>query len=187
MVGMTKPGELKGKIIYMAPEALRNEPPTIKIDIYAAGLILYTLLAGKNPYTRASEVQSMYAVAHEGLPPIITARRDVPFALAATLGRAVNRDPSARFPSAQALQLHLEAFLGELGRPATPMHVALWVNELMSKSQQPAVAEGTPSSSLELLEIGSLTTGGELVSSPPAASPIGRGLQLSGMLVSEKD
>ena len=99
MIGMTKPGELKGKIVYMAPEALRNEPPTIKVDIYAAGLILYTLLAGKNPYTRASEIQSMYAVAHEGLPPIITQRRDVPFALAATLGRAVNRDPAARFPS----------------------------------------------------------------------------------------
>ncbi len=156
-VGQTQPGELKGKIVYMAPEALRNEPPTIKLDIYAAGLILYTLLAGKNPYTRASEIQSMYAVAHEGLPPIITQRRDVPFTLAATLGRAVNRDPAARFPSAQALQLHLEAFLGELGRPATPMHLALWVNELMAtQPDKPSPMEGTPSSSLELLDIGGL-------------------------------
>lgn len=187
MIGATRPGELKGKIVYMAPEALRSEPPNIKIDIYAAGLVLYTLLAGKNPYSRPSEVQSMYAVAHEGLPPIITARRDVPFSLAATLGRAVNRDPAARFASAQAMQLHLEAFLGELGKPATQMHVALWCNELMAKAGSAAAlaAEGTPSSSLELLEIGALTIGdAELVlpSGGLSQENDGRPRQLSGMI-----
>jgi serine/threonine protein kinase len=187
MAGNTKPGELRGKIVYMAPEALRNEPPTTKLDIYAAGLILYTLLAGKNPYARPSEVQSMYAVAHEGLPPIITARRDVPFSLAATLGRAVNRDPGARFPTAQALQLHLEAFLGELGRPATPMHVALWANELMAQAEAPAQnAEGTPSSSsLEMIEFGSLTHGSGNVGDLGDLS--GQSFHITGMLSDDEE
>lgn len=187
VAGNTKPGELRGKIVYMAPEALRNEPPTTKLDIYAAGLILYTLLAGKNPYARPSEVQSMYAVAHEGLPPIITARRDVPFSLAATLGRAVNRDPGARFPTAQALQLHLEAFLGELGRPATPMHVALWANELMAQAEAaPPNAEGTPSSSsLEMIEFGSLTHGsGE---GPRLGDISGQAFHITGMLSDDEE
>ena len=167
-LGATKPGEIKGKVLYMAPEILRNEVPTVKVDIYAAGLILYTLLAGKNPYQRGNEIQSMYAVAHEGLPPIIAQRRDVPFSLAAVLGRAVNRDPATRFPSAQMMQLHLEAFLGEFGRPATGTHLALWVNELMTMTKEKETPdEGTPSSSLEMLELGTLVPGDDADSGDP--------------------
>jgi serine/threonine protein kinase/DNA-directed RNA polymerase subunit RPC12/RpoP len=154
--GLTTPGQLKGKILYMAPETLRNEPPTTKIDIYAAGLMLYTLLAGKHPYNRGNDVQNMYAVAHEQLPSILTIRREVPFSLAAVIGRAVHRDPSQRFANAQTMQLHLENFLAEWGQPATATHLALWVNQLMTDEQHSAPHEATPSSSMALLELGQL-------------------------------
>jgi eukaryotic-like serine/threonine-protein kinase len=158
--GNTNPGQLKGKVVYMAPETLRSEPPTTKIDIYAAGLVLYTLLAGKHPFNRGNDIQNMYAVAHEQLPSILAVRRDIPFSLAAVVGRAVNRDPSQRFANAQAMQLHLENVLAELGQPATSTHLALWVNQLMNEEQNSAAHdanhEATPSSSMALLELGRL-------------------------------
>ncbi len=75
----------------------------------------------ENPYIPSSEIPSRYAVAHEALPSILTQRREVPCALAATVARATHPDAAGRFPSAQALQLHLKAVLGEMARPTTPI------------------------------------------------------------------
>jgi serine/threonine protein kinase len=150
------PGNLQGKLAYMAPEVVRGELLTPKIDIYAAGLVLYTMLCGKNPMQRSSDVQTLYAVANEPPPSILQARKDVPFSLAAVIGRAIHRDASVRFDSAQAMQLHLENFLAEYARPASATHLALWASQLLQDDRGSAPQPATPSSSLQMLELGRL-------------------------------
>ena len=117
--------------------------PIIKVDIYVAGFISVCTASRKTPYVCSSEIPSRYAVAHEALPSILTQRREVPCALAATVVRAPHRDAVGRFPSAQAVQLHLKAVLGGMARPATPMDLARWINDLMStQTEKPTPTEG---------------------------------------------
>ncbi len=50
MLGGDRPGAFFGTPRYAAPEQLRNELVTLKADLYAVGLILYEMLAGRGPF-----------------------------------------------------------------------------------------------------------------------------------------
>ena len=52
----TEPGTLKGKFFYMSPEMIGGRPVDHRADLYAAGMILYMLLAGRDPFHRHREV-----------------------------------------------------------------------------------------------------------------------------------
>src|SRR5580692_4372434 len=43
-------GRFLGTLRYAAPEQLRGEKPTAKVDVYAAGLVLFEMIAGRGPF-----------------------------------------------------------------------------------------------------------------------------------------
>ena len=101
---LTGAGMAIGTLPYMAPEQLAAEPTTRASDVYALGVVLYEMLAGKRPYAASSPV----ALANEqALPPARVA--DAPESLVDLALAAMAVDVNAR-PDAAQLARGLSAF-----------------------------------------------------------------------------
>lgn len=109
---LTQAGVLFGTIAYMAPEAalgMRNVEK--RSDLYALGVVLYELLAGKHPFTATAPV-ALFAQHRNDIPPPIAERSPgvvVPAELEAVVQRLLQKDPDARYSDARALVVALDA------------------------------------------------------------------------------
>ncbi len=94
-------GPARGTPLWMAPEQFRGERPTPATDVYAAGAVLYRMLAGRHylsrlegaPLDHASIVVQRSAVRFPD---------DVPAPVREWMARALAKDPADRFPDAEA-------------------------------------------------------------------------------------
>ena len=88
----------------MAPEAVRSEPVDHRADVYAAGLVLLSLLTGERAFADLLATREIY-LAHvwRELPRPSDVRSDVPAALDQVVEKAVAKYPDQRFQSADAL------------------------------------------------------------------------------------
>ena len=115
----TEAGTLKGKIEYMAPEQARGEPLDRRADVYALGAVLYELLAGRP--VRDTDDGKQLAALHDlmtGVPyPALPA--SVPDLVRNIVDRALARDPSHRFATAEELRRALEQAMLATGQTAT--------------------------------------------------------------------
>ncbi|CAN5923647.1 hypothetical protein BH11MYX3_BH11MYX3_41560 [soil metagenome] len=97
---LTTTGVVMGTPLYMAPEQAMGADIDHLADVYACGVIMYELLAGKPPFDGAT-----YAVLVAKLlttePPLLTTHRPgLSAKLVAAVHRALEKDPQARFQSA---------------------------------------------------------------------------------------
>ncbi|WP_437958918.1 bifunctional serine/threonine-protein kinase/formylglycine-generating enzyme family protein [Sorangium sp. So ce119] len=110
---LTQPGEVLGTLLYMAPEQARGEGDRLgaATDVYALGVVLYEILAGRHPYDgHLAAVWS--ALLSGGLRPVeALAPHEVPAELAALCARAMALAPEARYPDAGALAADVRSWL----------------------------------------------------------------------------
>jgi serine/threonine-protein kinase len=93
----TTTGVVIGTIGFMAPEVIRGEEPASACDVYAAGITLYELLTGAQPFTGQA-----VAVMRAHLDTMPRRPDGMPGRLWALLSACLNKDPGAR-PSALVL------------------------------------------------------------------------------------
>lgn len=118
----TKTGVLKGKLAYMAPEQLRSGPLDRRVDVYAAGVVLWELLVGQ-PLHAGSE-QAIWMAILNGRPSSPADRiAAVPRALGEVVLRALAKKPDERYPTAHAMVEAVERTIVT----ATPTEVGAWV------------------------------------------------------------
>ncbi|WP_224246744.1 serine/threonine-protein kinase [Hyalangium gracile] len=103
-VGQTRPGVVRGKMDYLAPEQLRFERLDSRVDQFAAGLTLFFLATGRSPFARSNTQESLKAIQHDPLPMLETLRPDLPRGLVEAIKRATEKDPSRRFASMLAFR-----------------------------------------------------------------------------------
>jgi serine/threonine-protein kinase len=141
----TRSGVLKGKISYMAPEQLRNQPLDARADVFALGVVLYELLSGgRKPFDAEGEVGMIQAILHQPPVPIRVRRADVPESLCTILERALAKERDARYGSCRELQADLERYLYTTGEPVTARHLAQLVAQLAPPGAA-ALRKATPS------------------------------------------
>jgi serine/threonine protein kinase len=126
----TEAGKIKGKLAYVSPEQLRNQPLDRRSDVFALGVCLWEFLALKRLFRRDSEAATLMAVAHDEIPPPSSVRAWVPPELDAIVMRALARDREARYPSARAMGRELSAFLGRTGAALGQADVADWMRSM---------------------------------------------------------
>ncbi len=98
-----KEGMLMGKLGYVAPEQASLEKAwDHRVDLFAAGIILYELLTQQKPFPRATDVDSLVASRKEKVPPPSAIDPRIPSELDAILVRALAYDPRKRFEDARA-------------------------------------------------------------------------------------
>ncbi|WP_455570339.1 trifunctional serine/threonine-protein kinase/ATP-binding protein/sensor histidine kinase [Xanthobacter aminoxidans] len=96
-------------IAYAAPEQARLHHPTCdaRSDLYALGVLLYTLLVGRLPLQAANMAEWLHAhVAVEPMRPGAV-RADLPPMLDAIIMKLIAKDPEQRYQSADSLQIDL--------------------------------------------------------------------------------
>ncbi len=98
---MTK--TIAGHEAYMAPEQIDGRPLGLTTDLFAVGVVMWELLAGKRLFARENPAATLLAVATTIVPPITSVRSDVDAAWDAFFTRVLARDAADRFPSARAM------------------------------------------------------------------------------------
>lgn len=128
----TSTGTVLGTVSYLAPEQVRQDGPTDqRVDVYAAGILLYEMLTGAKPHTGENAVQVIYRHLSEDVPPPSLAAPGVGRELDAIVAAATARDPQARPWDA----VELLAALQRARRTLTPAQL---------DAEPPASARPTP-------------------------------------------
>ncbi|MDX2021673.1 MAG: protein kinase [Deltaproteobacteria bacterium] len=96
----TREGEFKGKAAYTSPEIFRGGQASAQSDVFAAGVVLYKILAGFNPFEGENSMQTVKRIAEFEPAPISHIRSDLRRELDAVIARALAKDPQNRFASA---------------------------------------------------------------------------------------
>jgi serine/threonine-protein kinase len=109
---ITETTSILGTAAYLSPEQAEGKPVDPRSDIYSLGVVLYELLTGQPPFSGPSPVAVAYKhVMEEPVPPSAV-RSGVPSALEAIAMRALAKDPSRRYASADLMRADLEAAAG---------------------------------------------------------------------------
>jgi eukaryotic-like serine/threonine-protein kinase len=115
----TRAGMVFGTPAYMAPEQAKGETIDARTDVYAAGALLFELLAGRRPFVEETPESVVMAHLTQPVPSLAKVR---PGLAAAALfqpivEKAMAKKPSARFKDAGAMLAALDAVTDKL--PAT--------------------------------------------------------------------
>jgi beta-lactam-binding protein with PASTA domain len=116
-------GLLIGTVAYLAPEQVEHGRTDTRTDVYAAGVLLWELLTGTQPYSSDSPMTVAYRHVHEDVPPPGEVVEGIPAALDDLVVRATRRDPAARPVDAGAFLAELRTVRGDLGVGATEVPV----------------------------------------------------------------
>lgn len=93
-------GTVVGTLKYMSPEQIQGLPVDARADIFAAGVILYQLLAGFRPFEAETDfgvIQNIVSKRHETVTSI---NPKLPFSIDAVIARALAKKREDRYPSA---------------------------------------------------------------------------------------
>src|SRR5689334_12072207 len=117
---MTETGSIIGTAQYLSPEQAKGAPVTPASDIYSVGIVLYEMLTGSVPFTGDTPLEiAMKHLSTTPLPPS-EKRHEVPPELDAIVLRALAKDPTARYQSAEEMDADLaRAARGQAVAPET--------------------------------------------------------------------
>jgi eukaryotic-like serine/threonine-protein kinase len=125
----TQAGILKGRIAYMAPEQARGNKCDRRVDVYAAGVMIWEAAAGRRLWHGMSDVEILTKTLGEGAPRLRAVNPAAPSDLDALCARALSIKPADRHPTAAALLADLDAHLHRRGDIMSMREVGTMVSE----------------------------------------------------------
>jgi len=121
---VTRTGSILGSVAYISPEQVEGAEPDQRSDIYAVGILLYELLAGRPPFPGENHLSVAMAHVHEQPPSLRGFRAQIPRRTEQVVMKALSKDPDERFSSAEDMRLALGESSGAtaLISPFSPPH-----------------------------------------------------------------
>ncbi|GAB4108740.1 MAG: hypothetical protein OHK0022_60700 [Roseiflexaceae bacterium] len=143
----TGAGVIMGTPGYIAPEqAVGSATLTPACDVYALGVVLFELLAGRLPFEADTAMGVVLKHLYDPPPAPTSVRPNLPPTLDAVVLRALEKEPTARFSSAGALAQALAAAWPAAGAPAAvpaqDIHnqsTVVWVRPASAQAAQTAL------------------------------------------------
>jgi serine/threonine-protein kinase len=120
---VTREGQVRGKMAYIAPEQLQHGAANRKADVYAASVVLWEALTGERLFLSDSEAATIARVLTGEVPVPSSIVPDIPPELDAVVMRGLKRDPAERFETARDMARALEA----CAPPTTATRIGEWV------------------------------------------------------------
>jgi serine/threonine-protein kinase len=108
---MTKTGIAMGTPNYISPEQLRGQEIDRRADIFSLGVMMYEMLLGRRPFKGENLTSLMYAVLNQEPEKPSSVRPQVPLLFDHIIGRALKKDPAARYQKASEVMADLQDFV----------------------------------------------------------------------------
>ena len=152
--GLTHTGDILGTLRYMAPERFRGEGDA-RADIYALGMTLYELLTLRPGFDSPDRLKLIEQIKTEEpvRPRAIDAR--IPRDLETIVLKAIEKDPKARYQSAQAMGEDLSRFLADVPIRARQVYAAERYWRWARRNPEIAVLGGVLTGVLVAVAVGS--------------------------------
>ena len=104
---LTRTGLVLGTLAYMSPEQAAGGTLDHRTDLWALGVVLHEMLAGRPPFS-ASSIELLFRAVRHGEPPKIRSLRpEVPPEIEAIVSRLLQKEPGARYPDAGSVAMAL--------------------------------------------------------------------------------
>lgn len=130
-ISSTKSGDAKGKISYMAPEQALHQEMDRRVDVYAAGLVMWEFLTGKRLLRGENDMVIMNMIFHGRHPAPHEVVASIPRELSEVVMRAISRERDERPPTAAAFAEALDKAASACGLSvANAKTVGAFVREL---------------------------------------------------------
>jgi eukaryotic-like serine/threonine-protein kinase len=131
----TRPdGTVKGKLAYLAPEQVGRKPVDRRVDVFAAGIVLWECLTGERLFEAPTEAEIVTRVLRDPVPPPSMLRPEISTELDEVTLQALERDPDRRFQTAQAFADALREAVAHVPHPATAKDVGAIVYGVASEA-----------------------------------------------------
>jgi serine/threonine protein kinase len=127
---ISREGQLKGKIAYMAPEQIQRGVVNRRTDVYGASVLLWELLVGEQLFEGEGEGMILGRVLDDVVPSPSSLRAGLAERLDAITLKGLDRQQDRRFASALEMMRELESVL----RPAGAREIGEWVESLAHES-----------------------------------------------------
>ena len=118
----TDVGTVVGTVSYMSPEQARGEQVDARTDVWALGVVLYEMVAGRSPFPGASSTVVLAAILDRDPAPLARFEPDVPQELQRIVAKALRKERTQRYQTMQDLLLDLQALRQD--RASTEMRAA---------------------------------------------------------------
>ena len=114
---LTREGTTLGTTAYMAPEQAQGEATDRRADIWAFGVVLYEMVAGRQPFRGDYEQAVIYSILNEAPEKLSAQRQEAPTQLDRIVARALEKTPEARYQSVEEMLADLDALRESLDTP----------------------------------------------------------------------
>jgi beta-lactam-binding protein with PASTA domain/predicted Ser/Thr protein kinase len=104
---MTEVGSIIGTAQYLSPEQARGAPVDQTSDLYSVGVVLYEMLTGQVPFTGDTPLEIAMKHLSEVPKPPSELRPEISHDLDSVVLRALAKDPSERYQSAEEMDADL--------------------------------------------------------------------------------
>ncbi|MFP4320879.1 MAG: protein kinase domain-containing protein [Anaerolineales bacterium] len=108
---ITQDGFVVGSAYYIAPEVANGAASDYRVDLYALGVILYELVAGRLPFYSENPLAVIAQHANQPPPPPTNYAPDIPVALEHIILRLLAKSPAERYSSAREVHAALAGIL----------------------------------------------------------------------------
>jgi non-specific serine/threonine protein kinase len=123
MLQLTSPGLVRGTVSYMAPEQLLGNKFDHRVDIFALGIVLYEMIAGRLPFVGETLAEITDRILHAEPDALTGFNHAVPTELDAIARKALEKTPDFRYQSAREMYTELHALARRLDTVDTTSQV----------------------------------------------------------------
>jgi eukaryotic-like serine/threonine-protein kinase len=107
-------GLVVGTAPYMSPEQIRGEKVDARADLFALGIVLHEMLAGRRPFAGRTLPDLTSSILRDTPASLRSLRSEVPLPLDRLVGRCLEKDRERRHATAREVRAELEAIRREL-------------------------------------------------------------------------